>query len=278
MKPLLVLSLLALVVPLAPAKDHTPPAAVIDGAKMFGSRAIQRVQYIADEIRETYGIDLCIETLAEAPPDVQKARTARDVDRALRPFAQNRADDRHVEGLYVLIVQKPPHVLVVGWPSDRERERILSDHKRKMLHKRLMANLAASPDDTLVRAVEHYRASLESLHAPSPLSTLPALIMAAALVGFWIFLLLVRSRLSGPDGPLPLYQPAMQGSLFGVPAGFWVHDRLFQAERPVLAPLAAPLPDLPAPPTPLPAEEGITDMAGEPVPESIVSGSSGEPS
>ena len=57
----------------------------------------------------------------------------------------------------------------------------------------------------------------------------------------------------------PLYQPALMGALFGVPAAFWVHDQLFRVIPPE-APVSEPPPDLPVeqPPEP-PAETPPSD-------------------
>ena len=271
MKPLLAASLLALLAGSAPAAEKHPPA-VLDNAKLFSQSAIERVGHIADALRSSWGIDLCIETAKEPPgikPGSLKGKKKNEVGQRLIRAAQDRADELGVRGLYALVTLDPPSATVVGWPADLEREWATSDHKRRQLrkaleHLRLPAGLRdGSPghDDealrrrgeALVRAVEEYRKSVGDPHQPSPMGMLPALAVAGSLLAAWAFLMLARTR-RGPGRALPIYQPAMQGSLFGVPAGYWVHDRLFYAERPAFGQTAPPA-EAGAGAPPAPAEE-----------------------
>jgi hypothetical protein len=236
----------------ATASEATPT--VLDGAKLFHQPAIDRVSRLAADIHETFGIQMVIET-AKAPPglDPEKLRhmRSRAVIRALRDVAQDRAMELKVDGLYVLITTDPRHVTVVGWPANREEEWALSNYKREELRKELARNLVGDPDDALVHAVESYRALLGDRVHRSPLGTFRALAVVGVLLGVWLLLRFARRRAAGPERPLPIYPPAMLGSLFGVPAGFWIQDRLFQAERPLHpdALTRAPVP---------PPSEGIT--------------------
>ena len=72
-----------------------------------------------------------------------------------------------------------------------------------------------------------------------------ALGLVGSLFGGWLLLRVVRSRVL--CHALPIYQPAMLGSIFGVPAGYWIYDRLFQAERPPLMPTTTLVPETPTP-------------------------------
>jgi hypothetical protein len=269
MKPLLAASLLALLAGSAPAAEKHPPA-VLDNAKLFSQSAIERVGHIADALRSSWGIDLCIETAKEPPgikPGSLKGKKKNEVGERLIRAAQDRADELGVHGLYALVALDPPSATVVGWPADLERGWATSDHKRRQLRKalerlRLPAELRdGSPghDDearqrrgeALVRAVEEYRKSVGDPHQPSPMGMVPALAVSGSLLAAWAFLMLARTRRWGAGRALPIYQPAMQGSLFGVPAGYWVHDRLFYAERPAFPAPPEPAPEAP----PAPAEE-----------------------
>jgi hypothetical protein len=222
---------LVLLVPSLCAADS-----VIDGAKLFGDEAKKRAANVAAAIEEQFGIQVVIETMDTPPVKEAKLKglRSRELIRRLREAAQDRADDLAIDGLYVLITTDPQHVTVVGWPAGRERQWQTSDAKREEF-RRALAKLSLKKDNDyiLIRAIEEYRAALGDPERPSPLNTYFALVLVGGLVGGWILLLLARSRMVKAERPLPIYQPAMLGSLFGVPAGFWVHDRLFQKERPV---------------------------------------------
>jgi hypothetical protein len=243
---------------LSPAQSaNESSAVVIDGAKLFQKAAIERVEHIVAEIRESFEIDFVIETAKQPPnldPDKLKGLHGRAPYVELSKAARARADDLGVRGVYVLITTDPHHVTVIGWPRYMELRDEISNYKREELRK-AFANIRkdkANANDVLVRTVEQYRAMLGAPHRPSPLQLWPAMVVVASVVLFWLVLILGRYRRTAPERPEPIYQPAMLGSLFGVPAGFWVHDRLFQAERPktqtVLQPIAvvSPPPKAPA--------------------------------
>jgi hypothetical protein len=121
-----------------------------------------------------------------------------------------------------------------------------------------VAKLENDPDGALLRLVDHFRMVVKERVAPppSPLETGPAAILIGVMIGVWILLMVLhravarRQAVASGEPCRPLYQPAMLGSLFGVPAGFWVYDRLFRRERPpaetaVEEPPAAPPPEVP---------------------------------
>lgn len=252
MKRLLLLSLAPLLAFTASAAGATP--AVLDGAALFGKPAVERASQVAADIQDKFGVQLVIET-AKAPPgvDPDKLRRMRSKDqiRELREAARRRAEELNIHGLYALITTDPRHVTVVGWPADIELEWTTSSYKREELRRALAGHRREDPDDALVRAVEGYRAILGDPVRKSPLGTFRALAVVGALLGLWVLLSFLRSRAAAPERPLPIYPPAMLGSLFGVPAGFWVHDRLFQMERPA-SPEDAPAQPAPAPAPPAP--------------------------
>lgn len=262
MMPRVAPALLLLLAGLAPAAEHPP--AVIDNEHLFGKEAIDRVAQVVADLRKDNKVDLCIETMKEAPglpSEKHRKMKMKEVLTALRYAAQDRAEQLGVHGLYVMITTDPKHATVVGWPADWERREEGSKHKREQLHKALAKMvLTRNPDETLWRAVEQYRASVRAPARPSPLQTLPAVAVAGGLLGAWLLLRLLRARSLDRR---PIYQPAMLGSIFGVPAGFWINDRLFQAERPVaVAVEAAPQPPTEATVEANPDAERVTTAPG----------------
>jgi hypothetical protein len=156
---------------------------------------------------------------------------------------------------------------VAAWPAEREKYNQVSWFKRHQLRKALSRNLNKNPDSALRETIDLFEEQVKELkpHGPAPLDTLPALILVGSLLVLWLVLLLLRSRQvrraakGGP--PAPLYQPALMGGLFGVPAAFWVHDQLFRSIPPEPG-AVEPAPDLPVAPAVAqrqPGDEGTHD-------------------
>jgi hypothetical protein len=238
----------------APKTKRLP---VIDRAKLFSPAAVANANKFLQEVRDEYKIDLCLDTFEELPGEYgEKFRKlkGRRQKRFLRETAQNLADDAGVNGIYILATNEPLLVEMVGWPRRREGEDLpleegggLSKHKRDTLRNRFARGLAPPhhPDEALTILVHRFRADVQSRLSPepSPLETLPALVVVGCLFGAWLLLSLLR-RISARreaaatyEPVRQIYQPAMLGSLFGVPAGFWVYDRLFHLERPPAPPV-----------------------------------------
>ncbi len=230
-----------------------PPSrpAVIDKAKLFGPQAVERANQRIATIREEYHIDLYIDTLQELPDvDTAKFLSMRSRERAkvYQNVAEERADEAGVDGIYVLVTTNPGNIVLVGWPGRRNSEDLplekgggLSYTKRDTrMRKPFVRELGKDPDGALLRLVDHFSAVVQERVSPppSPLETMGAAIIVGALVAAWVLRLLLRRAVAHRQPAAtgepcrPIYQPAMLGSLFGVPAGFWIYDRLFRCERP----------------------------------------------
>src|SRR5262245_36144849 len=125
MKPALALVILLL----AGAARADGPPAVIDNEKLFGQKAVERVEQIAADLQTTYGIHLVIETMREAPGlEIEKHRSLKHDD--FRRAAMERADTLGVHGMYVMITTSPAHVTVVAYPPSQELAEETSLYKR----------------------------------------------------------------------------------------------------------------------------------------------------
>jgi hypothetical protein len=194
--------------------------------------------------------------------------------RLFRQVAEDRADDAGVNGIYVLVTTNPRNVVLVGWPAWRELEdRPLEDggglsstKREKKMRIPFAREVGGDPDGALLRLVDHFRMALKERVSPppSPLETVPAAIVIGVLIGAWVLLSLIRRAVARRQAAAtgepcrPLYHPAMLGSLFGLPAGFWIYDRLFRSERPPVAKGDA------EPPAPLPPEAPVAEEASAP--------------
>jgi hypothetical protein len=282
MKSLLSLALLTLLSNPVLAASGRP--AVIDKAGLFSSAAVERANSLLAEIRERYGIDLYVDTVKQIPGvDPERLRTMRSRERAalLRSIAEQRAEDARIDGIYILVSTEPRNTLLVGWPPGREWEGTwwtprfvedgggLSNYKRENdLRRPFARKLGDNPDDALQELVDHFRVVVRSRSRDpaSPLTTWPALALVGGLFGLWVLLSLLRSWRARQEAAVtgvpagPIYLPAMLGSLFGVPAAYWVYDRLFRLERPC----TSPPPDESAHPGTPPAQPATGEPAGDP--------------
>ncbi len=179
-----------------------------------------------------------------------------------------------IDGIYIAIfhgrTSAQRDVRVVGWPT--KREDAIPWEKRDDLRKLLARDLGRNPDGALLDAIDLFRSQVRYLHAasPSPLNVPATLGLVGGLVGVWLVLVAVRYRLArraAPGRPASLYQPAVMGALFGVPAAFWVHDQLFRA-LPAEAPaIIEPPPAEPPPPPPSPEAPASEENTDKPPPE-----------
>jgi hypothetical protein len=270
MRSLLLVAVLGLTAAQARAEDAK---SIIDSAKLFGKDAIARATQQIAEIRQEYRIDLVIETVTELPPESPEVRHAwlkwSARNKQLHRWAQQRADKLGVDGVYVVIfsgrTSAQRDVRVVGWPAPREVQ--VSWVKRNQIRKLLAHELGSNPDRALRHAVDLFREQMHDLKEPepSPLPTEAALLVVGGLVGAWLLLLVVRSRVArravrgGPSAAL--YHPALLGAMFGVPAAFWVHDQLFRVIPPE-GPVEELPSDLPAEP-PEPAVPSAPPQAAQ---------------
>jgi hypothetical protein len=226
---------------------------VHDGAGLFSKDHVTQANRLIADIRETYEIDLVIETFKEAPPESEREKKAlwkaRERKRTLREWAQRQAEKEGVDGIYVAIFDPPNRyqraVVVVGWPEEREKE--VSWVKRGDLQKLLARELDENRDKALLQAVDLFRHQMRMVKGTgtsSPLDTWVALALVGGLLGVWVLLMLNRFRQgwrAAQCRAAPIYQPATMAALFGVPASFWVNDQLFK-----VIPPETPIEELPA--------------------------------
>jgi hypothetical protein len=292
MRPLFAVLVTILVAGPVVAEPARRPA-VIDQAKLFSPAAVERANLLVAAIREQYGIDLVVDTIEELPGQSEatfRSMRTSAMRRLYHDVALDRADNEGVDGIYFLVTTKPRYVVVVGWPpARRESEDLpldqgggLSTTKRETkMRQPFVRELGDDPDAALLRLVYHFRAAVKERlpPPPSPLGTFQAAILVGVMFGAWVALMLLqravaRRQATATGEPCrSLYQPAMLGSLFGVPAGFWIYDRLFRSERPpagtavVVEPLTSPEkpPVTEESPAPVEVAEGANSVESDPV-------------
>lgn len=241
---------------------------VLDGAKLFDREATAEATAEVRKIKEEprfRGIDLVVETTRKRP-DAQRVwwnkRRTRNAE--LDRFARERAEELRYErqqtggtfgGVYVVVVEGENvanrEVGVAAYPENWGAEDEVSRAKREGLRAVLLTPEArADKGRGLRELVVRFRAQQEGIARPdgSALSTYGALLVVGTLMGVWLLVRFVRWRVvaaaKAEGSPaMALYQPAVMGTLFGLPAAFWVHDELFRVLPPAVPPPTAGKPD-----------------------------------
>lgn len=104
-----------------PAAEGPP---VTDAAGLFSPSAVQKATEEIQGIERAEHKDLVIETFKGVPEDKSKAfhgMSRRARDDFFFQWAYERARERHVDGVYVLICKSPAHAAAVRGPDTEER-------------------------------------------------------------------------------------------------------------------------------------------------------------
>ncbi len=231
------------------ALRDSPNLGIQDHAGLFQPDAVLKARAAIQQFRHEYHRDLFIETF-DHPPGAEPKRgfLAWGRSQAEPDYVQwstTRARAIGIDGIYVLICKKPKHVQVLLYPNTPEQA-FTEDNVRE-LRKLLERELPQSPDAALSDAVAFVHNQVkdnlaERDSAAKSIGLQTIVLIVAGIVGFWLFLSLVRGvlhRAGGSGDPAHgSLTSGFFGALFGTTAGHWVYDRLFRAHPP-----AAPQPE-----------------------------------
>src|SRR4051812_11251936 len=94
-------------------RAHALTAEVRDEAVFFKPETVTRANEVIKEIKQKYKKDLLVETVRHVPEGERQEATSSDPhvkDRFFVDWADRRARDEGVNGIYVLITREPGHV------------------------------------------------------------------------------------------------------------------------------------------------------------------------
>jgi hypothetical protein len=205
---------------------------ISDRAGLFDKATIEKATAEIKRIREVYKRDFVVETVKSLPlPEGERPMIwFFQKQRAREQQARQRAEELHVDGIFLLIVKDPPAVTVIGWPE--KHTRVFSDVDAVALRYIVSSRLKnRDPDQALLDAVKEVAARLHYNGADKDdpertssdvllLSSLGVLIVLAGVV------VILRRRLAPPQVPTE-EKPALLASMYGAAASHWVSDRLF---------------------------------------------------
>jgi hypothetical protein len=130
------------------AGQEDKPRQVKDEAKLFGAKAIEEANAVIAKIRDKHKKDLMIETMEKGPFAKEAAK-----------WANNRAIDQGVHGVYLVITKEPRHFEIVVTKKTRDLGLFLPGDRDKLVGI-LRDNLGKDRDDALLKVA---RFTLETL-------------------------------------------------------------------------------------------------------------------
>jgi hypothetical protein len=249
---------------------ESPSDGVVDSVGLFRPTTIDRADKLISELKRQYRFDVRVETLQLSDVERKKVEglsLRRAKGRYFVDLGRQRAEEAHLDGLYVLICTSPRYVQVTVAP--RSAESLFSGYQQRQLQKTLEKGLQgvrpearlldaaaaavgigwrmrppAGPDATLVNSLNEVESVLRSQAGdPNALraSTLGAIL--ATGLGLWALLGLVSRRMADrnpQDGLLRPGErhltPVLLAARFGTPTGYWLYDRMFQNQNRTVAP------------------------------------------
>jgi hypothetical protein len=229
--------LAGLLVAAGPGFGQSSLAEVRDGAELFKPDTILAVDDQLQELRRLYHHDILIETIKEVPRDERALlQKGRPPARAFAAWAQRLAEQRGVEGIYVLLSTDPrfKHASVTIWPPSMET--VLSSSDGNEIRRAFVNRARTSPNQALVSMVEEIRDQLQARlgdHATtSPVTWMTIGLVVVGILVLWVVALAVRMKLDGKK-PAPLAEkegtgtlmPGVMGGLFGTVASHWIYDK-----------------------------------------------------
>src|SRR5438105_1045815 len=136
------------------AARTSPPRTVDDEAGFFTPEARAQANRVIAEIKRTHDKDLLVETRREAPAEYDKIDKNDPKARSqfFRDWALRRARNQEVNGIYVLICKKPPHLEPVVGQHTRASGAFTQANSNE-LGRILRANMAKKPDQALLDGV-----------------------------------------------------------------------------------------------------------------------------
>ncbi len=185
-------------------------AAVSDEAGFFSPDAARRADDEIQEIKRQTGKDLVVETFKAVPED--QAKAVRSMNRAARDaffahWAQERARELGVDGVYVLICKSPAQAQVVLGPGTEDR--LFPEPDRAELTRLLTPRFTRKQYDselldgvTLVRRTLYYNLNHPGAPRPEAMTWPAVLLVIGGLLGLWLVVVVIRATVSARDHQL----------------------------------------------------------------------------
>jgi uncharacterized protein len=232
---------------------------VRDEAEFFKPDTVRQANRIIKEIHDRHKKELLVETFDKPPADVAATLEKAGKDTAERNslferWARERAREKKINGIYVLITRTPPHLQVeVG--NETAEKAFTVENRNRLAEIMLREFKEKRYDEGLVKGVEYVRDTMsQNLGTSSPKQAAAekratgsfwssplgwVCIGVVVLLGIWLVIGLVRAFSGGGGGyggggygggwgGGGGFFPSLLGGLFGAAAGMWMYDSFFR--------------------------------------------------
>lgn len=234
-------------------------AQVQDEAHLFSPEAIKKANQRIEEFRKRFGKGLILATF-KTPPEEQARAINFDDARMRKKFfndwIERNSAKAHLDGIYVLICEKPMFIQMVVSPP--ETEQVFTSLNQRRLRELLIDRLQpANPnqglfnrflnsvrkkrknDDGLLAAVDYVEEKLDYNRPVDRTNWLLSLGTIGVVLGFWSLLVLVRARLRkrtpaaagvGVEDESGRSIAVLGGGI-GAVSGQWLFDKIFRRRK-----------------------------------------------
>ena len=240
----------------------------MDNGGFFSEQAKSDASKTIGAMERTYRKDLAIETFKEIPANLKEGVNVLDktaVARICEKWAETRAKQKAVNGVYILLVKDPSHLQVlVG--NDTQRLAFTLRNRDELVALMITDLRAHRNDEALRRGVDFVATTLRSHAGNRSRSSAPVagnthrqsgggvnwiVVLLVGGLALWLVVGLIRGLSRGMGGGQAMGQPgyggggggggflsSLVGGMFGAAAGMWMYDQFrgnsgnnFGAER-----------------------------------------------
>lgn len=227
-------------------KEPAAPSASVlvdDKAKLFKPDTVDQAKSKILHIKDLYAFGVFLETLDKLPEkDLKKINSAGNPGRAFQEWAEERARQAKVDGLYIVLSKDARHhnSAVVVSPAS-QKEFFKPRHVDNLRKQFASEQFTRQPNQVLLEALDGIN---NTLHASreSPKSMPWSLIITILLIciGVWVAFGAIRAlrndsrdahqaQSRGEPHTRTRMMPALLGGMFGNIAGHWLYDTIFRA-------------------------------------------------
>jgi hypothetical protein len=241
--PRRVFALLALLLLAGAARAAVLGDYIYDEAGLYDPRAMLEANEKIEELRDKTQIGIWITTLKKLPDEVAKplreARNTREKVAIFKYFVIDRATKADQHGVLILVSNDPSFKGVIVTTDGKLPEVRFSEQDCEEVRRILISRQAAAkPNQTLLEAVEKVRTIVLNRSAATSVSWPLIGSVILGLVGLWLLLGVIRSRLLAgraesvdSRGRRNSQVAGLLGGMFGAVAGHWIYDSLFDNRK-----------------------------------------------
>ncbi len=149
-----------------PAKIEAAQPKVSDRAELFSKSAVDEATQKMQEIQRRFGVDVVVETFPSIPENMQAPSSSAERPAFFRRWAEIRAADEGLKGIYVLICKNPGYLQIE--PDESVARKAFTYRQRDALVANTLKILGQEPlgqkqfDEALLKIVNTIESNLQT--------------------------------------------------------------------------------------------------------------------